>query len=119
MNDDNLIITDSALLINLSFLLAEPTGISTYAANVFPYLKKLDPTLLTAHHYPEFNCHSIPNNLTPAREQKVILIAYSGHNSNYLKFINNSKLIYYSHPFPKLLYIKKLVILSWCMTSSP
>ena len=70
MNDDNLIITDSALLINLSFLLAEPTGISTYAANVFPYLKKLDPTLLTAHHYPEFNCHSIPNNLTPAQGTK-------------------------------------------------
>ena len=70
MNKNNLVMADSPLLINLSFLLAEPTGISTYAANVFPYLKKLEPTLLTAHHYPEFNCYAIPDNLTPAQGTK-------------------------------------------------
>ena len=70
MNKNNLVMADSPLLINLSFLLAEPTGISTYAANVFPYLKKLEPTLLTAHHYSEFNCHFIPDNLTPAQGTK-------------------------------------------------
>ncbi len=62
--------TDSRLLINLSFLLAEPTGISTYAANIFPYLKILEPTLLTAHKYPEFDCYKIPNNLTPSHGKK-------------------------------------------------
>ncbi|MEB3309549.1 MAG: glycosyltransferase family 1 protein [Snowella sp.] len=60
----------SPLLINLSFLLSEPTGISTYAANVFPYLKNLEPTLLTAHEYPQFNCYPIPPNLTPAQGTK-------------------------------------------------
>lgn len=61
---------ESKLLINLSFLLAEPTGISTYAANVFPYLKNLDPILLTSHQYSEFNCYDIPDNLTPAQGSK-------------------------------------------------
>ncbi|ALF53609.1 mannosyltransferase [Nostoc piscinale CENA21] len=54
------------LIINLSILLAKPTGISNYAQNLFPYLKSLNPTLLTAYNYPEFNCYSVPNNLTPA-----------------------------------------------------
>ena len=62
--------TNSHLLINLSFLLTEPTGISTYAANVFPYLKKIDPTLLTANNYPDFKCHFIPDNLTPSQGTK-------------------------------------------------
>ncbi|MBD2494571.1 glycosyltransferase family 1 protein [Nostoc sp. FACHB-280] len=54
------------LIINLSILLAQPTGISNYAQNLFPYLKSLNPTLLTAYNYREFSCYSIPNNLTPA-----------------------------------------------------
>ncbi|MBD2445890.1 glycosyltransferase family 4 protein [Nostoc sp. FACHB-152] len=54
------------LIVNLSILLDKPTGISNYAQNIFPYLKSLNPTLLTAYNYPEFNCYSIPNNLTPA-----------------------------------------------------
>ena len=58
------------LLVNLSFLLAEATGISIYAANVFPYLTSLEPTLLTSHSYPDFNCYSIPSNLTPAQGRK-------------------------------------------------
>ncbi|BAY19106.1 group 1 glycosyl transferase [Anabaenopsis circularis NIES-21] len=58
------------LIINLSILLAKPTGISNYAQNLFPYLKSLNPTLLTAYNYPEFNCYSVPNNLTPAHGTK-------------------------------------------------
>ncbi|MGM3307622.1 glycosyltransferase family 4 protein [Anabaena sp. WFMT] len=54
------------LIINLSILFSQPTGISNYALNLFPYLKSLQPTLLTAKKYPEFTCYSVPNNLTPA-----------------------------------------------------
>ncbi|MBK1990774.1 glycosyltransferase family 4 protein [Sphaerospermopsis aphanizomenoides BCCUSP55] len=54
------------LIINLSILFSQPTGISNYALNLFPYLKSLQPTLLTAQKYPEFNCYPVPNNLTPA-----------------------------------------------------
>lgn len=60
----------SNLLINLSILFSQPTGISNYTQNLFPYLKNLKPTLLTAQIYPEFNCYSIPNNLTPAQGTK-------------------------------------------------
>jgi glycosyltransferase involved in cell wall biosynthesis len=60
----------SQLLINLSMIFPQPTGISNYATNIFPYLKSLHPTLLTAQTYPEFNCYLIPNNLTPAQGTK-------------------------------------------------
>ncbi len=58
------------LLINLSFLFDKPTGLSVYANNLFPYLKKLDPTLLIAEEISNFNCYKIPNNLTPAQGSK-------------------------------------------------
>lgn len=54
------------LIINLSILFSQPTGISNYAKNLFPYLKSLNPTILTAQNYPDFNCYPVPNNLTPA-----------------------------------------------------
>ncbi|MEA5618975.1 glycosyltransferase family 1 protein [Cronbergia sp. UHCC 0137] len=54
------------LIINLSILFSQPTGISNYAKNLFPYLKSLQPTLLTSQNYREFNCYQVPNNLTPA-----------------------------------------------------
>ena len=56
------------LLTNLSFLLTKPTGISTYAFNLIPHLKSLNPTLLTAtaQNYSDFNYYPVPNNLTPA-----------------------------------------------------
>jgi glycosyltransferase involved in cell wall biosynthesis len=57
---------DSQLIINLSILLSQPTGISNYAIHIVPFLKCLQPTLLTAQKFPDFNCYSIPNNLTPA-----------------------------------------------------
>ncbi|MGL5034555.1 MAG: glycosyltransferase, partial [Microcystaceae cyanobacterium] len=58
------------LLVNLSFLLAEPTGISVYASQVIPHLAPLNPTLLTAYPYPHFKNHEIPANLTPAQGTK-------------------------------------------------
>lgn len=54
------------LIINLSIILSQPTGISNYALNMFPYLKSLQPTLLTAQNYLDYNCYPVPNNLTPA-----------------------------------------------------
>ncbi len=60
----------SDLLINLSIVFSQPTGISNYAKNLFPYLKSFNPTLLTALNYPEFECYSIPGNLTPANGTK-------------------------------------------------
>jgi ABC-type polysaccharide/polyol phosphate export permease len=37
------------LLVNLSFLLAKPTGTTNYALNLLPNLQKIEPTLLTSH----------------------------------------------------------------------
>lgn len=58
------------ILINLSFLFSEPTGIATYASNLVPRLKQLNPTLLTAKKFDNFNCYQIPDNLTPAQGSK-------------------------------------------------
>lgn len=58
---------ESHLLINLSFLLAQPTGLSVYAGNVFPHLKALQPTLLTSQNIANFRCKAVPDNLTPAQ----------------------------------------------------
>ncbi|MUL36682.1 glycosyltransferase family 4 protein [Gloeocapsopsis dulcis] len=59
----------NSLLVNLSFLAQKPTGITTYAANLFPHLQSLDPTLLIS---PlacptglDANCYPVPPNLTP------------------------------------------------------
>jgi len=54
------------LIINLSIIFSQPTGISNYAKNIFPYLTSLNPRLLTSEKYPNYNCYSVPNNLTPA-----------------------------------------------------
>ena len=53
------------MLINLSFLIPQPTGISTYALNILPHLKPLDPTLLVSETLPGYHCHPIPVGLTP------------------------------------------------------
>lgn len=58
------------LLINLSFLIPQPTGISVYASNIIPYLKNLNPTLLTGYNLPEYECYQIPNNMTPDQGSK-------------------------------------------------
>lgn len=65
------------VLVNLSFLFSKPTGITTYAANLFPYLEPLNPTLLispvasrfereASHH----NCYPVPPGLTPEQGTK-------------------------------------------------
>ncbi|QIR38952.1 glycosyltransferase family 4 protein [Tolypothrix sp. PCC 7910] len=53
------------ILINLSVISGKPTGITTYANHLFPYLKSLAPTLLTSQRFPHYTCYSIPGNLTP------------------------------------------------------
>ena len=58
------------LLINLSLLLSKPTGISVYAANVFPYLKSLAPTLLASRQYQDLKTYLVPDNLTPEQGSK-------------------------------------------------
>jgi glycosyltransferase involved in cell wall biosynthesis len=55
--------TDS-LSINLAFLPIAPTGLATYAINLLPHLKSLDPALWVATDQPGFECYSVPNNLT-------------------------------------------------------
>ncbi|NJK38290.1 MAG: glycosyltransferase family 4 protein [Oscillatoriales cyanobacterium RM2_1_1] len=54
------------LLVNLSVLIPQPTGISVYANGILPSLKSLDPTLLIANPKPEFSCYLVPDHLTPA-----------------------------------------------------
>ena len=48
------------LLVNLAFLLSRPTGTSTYALNLLPHLKSLNPLLLTSQILEEQTCYSIP-----------------------------------------------------------
>ena len=64
-------------LVNLSFLFSQPTGIATYATNLLPHLKPLNPTLLISSAMAEsllevdgFSCHPIPDNLSPAQGSK-------------------------------------------------
>lgn len=70
-------LSENSLLINLSFLFAKPTGISVYAANLFPYLKTLNPTLLispvAANFQPETSSYSnypVPSGMTPEQGTK-------------------------------------------------
>ena len=58
------------VLVNLSVLLSQPTGITNYALNLLPYLQPLEPTLLTARTFKPFNCYPVPANLTPAQGSK-------------------------------------------------
>jgi glycosyltransferase involved in cell wall biosynthesis len=52
------------LLINLSFLPSQPTGLATYAANLFPHLRSLEPILLSPTTIAGFDCQLVPPNLT-------------------------------------------------------
>lgn len=56
-----------SLLINLAVLFDKPTGIATYALNLIDSLSSLNPILLTAQKFPNYNCYPIPDNLTPAQ----------------------------------------------------
>ncbi len=53
------------LLINCSFLISKPTGLSTYTQNILPFLSPLNPTLLISKAIADFNHYPIPDNLTP------------------------------------------------------
>lgn len=58
------------VIINLSIVFEKPTGISNYITNLLPYLKSLQPTLLTSQTYQDFNCYSIPGDMTPLQGTK-------------------------------------------------
>ncbi|MEH1822518.1 MAG: glycosyltransferase family 1 protein [Nostoc sp.] len=58
------------LIINLSILLSQPTGIGNYIQNLIPYLQSFQPTLLVARKYPDFDCYPIPSSLTPEHGTK-------------------------------------------------
>ncbi|NER27156.1 MAG: glycosyltransferase family 4 protein [Symploca sp. SIO1C4] len=67
----------NSVLVNLSFLLSKPTGISTYAANLCPHLEPLKPTLLisplTSELSPQISNYTrypVPPNLTPEQGTK-------------------------------------------------
>lgn len=67
----------SKIIVNLPILFDKPTGIATYAANLFPHLQPLNPTLLissiAAQNFPlssEFPSYPIPGDLTPAQGTK-------------------------------------------------
>ncbi|AFY99626.1 glycosyltransferase family 4 protein [Calothrix sp. PCC 6303] len=55
------------LLVNLSVVFSQPTGISNYATNLFPVLRGLNPILLSSQDYSGFECFSIPGDMTPAQ----------------------------------------------------
>lgn len=68
---------ENALLINLSILFAKPTGISVYAANLFPHLQSLNPTLLISpgassleRESSDYPCYPVPSGLTPEQGTK-------------------------------------------------
>lgn len=58
------------MLLNLAFLMSKPTGISTYAVNLFPHLQFLNPTLLVSQKIDNFTCYPIPQNLTAEQGTK-------------------------------------------------
>ncbi|WP_341531210.1 glycosyltransferase family 1 protein [Nostoc sp. UHCC 0302] len=58
------------VIVNLSVANTRPTGITTYANNLFPYLQSLNPTLLSSQQITNYTCYSIPANLTPDQGTK-------------------------------------------------
>jgi len=53
------------VLINGSFLIPQPTGISAYTLNLLPSLSSLKPTLLTSQPIPPYHCYQIRDRLNP------------------------------------------------------
>lgn len=54
----------NSIAINLAFLPVKPTGLATYAINLLPYLKELEPALFVAEPQAEFECYSVPAKMT-------------------------------------------------------
>ncbi len=82
-------IMSNSLLINLSFLTPEPTGIGTYAANLFLQLQQLEPTLLVSQQIENYTCYHIPETLAPNRGPKDKLTGCCGLSLSYQKFTKN------------------------------
>lgn len=66
------VLSVNSLLVNLSFLIAKPTGVTTYAINLLPHLQSHDPALLISSFAArifsvnsQYKRHTIPPNLTP------------------------------------------------------
>ncbi|MFP4120225.1 MAG: glycosyltransferase family 4 protein [Coleofasciculus sp.] len=53
------------LIINLSFLMRQPTGISSYAFNLLPQLRPVSPTLLISQPLSSYDCYKTPPGQTP------------------------------------------------------
>ena len=77
LSDGNHPKLSNPILVNLSILFCQPTGIATYAAHLFPYLQPLNPTLLisplASQNFPsasDFLSYPISPNLTPAQGTK-------------------------------------------------
>lgn len=68
----------SSLLVNLATLSVQPTGLTTYSKNLFPYLRSLDPTLLVSSVFMESaaqvidqqQCYQIPAGMTSDQGSK-------------------------------------------------
>lgn len=60
----------NSLLINLAVLFDKPTGIATYAQNVIKALASLNPTLLSARTFDNFQRYAIAANMTPEQGSK-------------------------------------------------
>ena len=88
------------LLINLAVLINKPTGITTYAANLFPHLQGLNPTLLVAQALDNYTCYPVPPNLTPAHGTKGHLRRLLWTQLQLPQIYKNlrSRLLFSSHP---------------------
>ncbi len=93
--------SSNQLIINLSILLSQPTGISNYTSNIVPYLKCLEPNLLTAQKYAQFNCYPVPDNLTPAQGIKGHLRRLLWTQHQLPKIYKNLKSRLLFSPFPE------------------
>ncbi|WP_126147659.1 glycosyltransferase family 4 protein [Synechococcus elongatus] len=61
------------LLVNLAMVLRQPTGISTYALSLLPYLRSLQPTLLSDRLYEGFDHQLISSRLCSDRGRRARL----------------------------------------------
>jgi len=69
MIDPNSVLSNQ-FLVNLSVLTTKPTGITTYAINLFPQIQSFNPTLLTSQTIDNYICYPVPPNLTPDQGTK-------------------------------------------------
>lgn len=90
-----------SLLINLSFILTKPTGTTTYAFNLLPHLKPLQPTLLTSQYFPNYNSYQTPVNQTSEQGIKGHLRRLRWTQFKLPKIYNNLKSSLLFSPLPE------------------